>query len=126
MWQKMQLNICFFDIFALATATCWWLKDLVENEQPSAKTSGRISILAWVAEPSKLCGDAFKASGATFDHSGILLGSARFARLGIQVCQNAVDISETFATLQSFEACAETQRPIVVRGSCWLTEGHTE
>ena len=84
--------------------------------------------LAWVAEPSKLCGDAFQASGATFDHSGSLLDSARSARLGILVCQNAVDISDYFNLkcwqlrrsiwknfASCFEACTETARPTGAR-----------
>ena len=71
----MQVNVCLFDISSRRSPQYFGgSKGLLENEQQSVKTSGRISeVLAWIAEPSKLCGDAFQASGATFDHSGSLL-----------------------------------------------------
>ena len=72
MWPKMQVNVCLFDISSRRSPQHFGgSKDFLENEQQSVKTSGRISeVLAWIAEPSKLCGDACKASGATFGHSG--------------------------------------------------------
>ena len=59
----------FWYIFGLVTATFWWLKGFVGKWAAECQNKWtHLMSLAWVAEPSKLCGDAFQASGATFDH----------------------------------------------------------